>query len=118
MSNTLKHLVKSVNSMESILLDVQRRFKEQVFNFILIMQDGVGYVGFNDESGFPLFKDYHNDLVEDIVAVKVNKQTLYLCTDAEEIDSERGWFEAKSWGDCDIQDIYACVKGVWEQMND
>lgn len=118
MSNTLKHLVKSVNSMESILIDVQRRFKEQVFNFILIMQDGVGYVGFNDESGFPSFKDYHNECAEDIVAVKVNKQRLYLCTDAEEIDNEAGWFEAKEWGEYDIQDIFACVKGVWEQSND
>jgi hypothetical protein len=118
MSNTLKYFVKSINSTEGVLLDVQRRFKEQVFNFILIMQDGVGYVGFNDESGFPLLKDYHNESNENIVAVKVNKQTLYLCTDAEEIDNETGWFEARDWVDYDIQDIFTCVKSVWEQSKD
>ena len=122
MNKTLNLFVESVQATEYILLDVQRKFREQVYNLISIMQEGVGYVAFNDETSFPMFKDYNNDMTEEIVAVKVKYDdghpTLLICTDAEQIEESEGWLVARVWGDCDIQDIFACVKGVWEQSND
>ena len=123
MSKTLNYLVDAVQATEYILLDVQRKFRKQVFDLVSVMQEGVGYVAFNDESGFPLFTDYATDEREELIAVKVkydtdHSATLLGCTDADEIDSSEGWFVVRVWGDCDIQDIFSCVKGVWEQSND
>lgn len=119
----LNYLVEAVQATEFILLDVQHKFRKQVYNLISTMQEGVGYVAFNDESGFPRFTDYNSDDTYDIVAVKVkydtdHSATLLVCTDAEQIEDSEGWFVARVWGDCDIQDIFACVKGVWEQSNE
>lgn len=122
MSKTLNYLVESVQATEYILLDVQHKFRKQVYNLISVMQEGVGYVAFNDETSFPTFRDYNSDDIEKIVAVKVkydtdNSATLLICIDAEQIEESEGWFVANVWGDCDIQDIFNCVKGAWELSN-
>jgi hypothetical protein len=70
------------------------------------------------------FRAAHLDIHADtsIVAVKVkydtdNSATLLICIDAEQIEESEGWFVANVWGDCDIQDIFNCVKGAWELSN-
>ena len=123
MSKTLNYLVEAVQATEYTLLDVQRKFRRQVYDLISVLQEGVGYVAFNDETSFPRFTDYNSDETYDIVAVKVkydtdHSATLLVCIDAEQIEESEGWFVARVWGDCDIQDIFDCVKGVWEKSNE
>ena len=67
----LKTFVDSTQNLEYILLDVKRKFEKQVTNLIKIMQDGVGYVAFNEDSGFAEFHDYSLDETRQIMAVRL-----------------------------------------------
>ena len=82
-NNTLSVLVDATQSLEYIVFDVNRRFSQQVKTLIKVMQEGVGYIAFNDESGFPEFHDYSLDYTNQIMAVRYNedKELIEIMTD-------------------------------------
>lgn len=53
MDRLVKMQFESTQTLEHIQLDINRRFRNSVIDLIEVMQEGVGYVAFNDESGFP-----------------------------------------------------------------
>ena len=53
MDRLVKNQLANTQTLESIKHDIERRFKYSVIDLIELMQEGVGYVAFNKESGFP-----------------------------------------------------------------
>lgn len=66
MNKLLKNQLDNTQTLELIQLNITRKFRDAVIELIDIMQDGIGYVAFNDESGFPSY-----DYAKDIFAVRV-----------------------------------------------
>lgn len=92
MDRLIKNQLASTLNLEYIKLDVERRFKNSVIELIELMQEGVGYVAFNDESGFPTVS--LTDGEYNIIGVKVknkdNIKLLFVYTDkynAEYLDN-------------------------------
>lgn len=120
MEKILKSLVDATQATEYILFDVERKFKQQVFALISVMQEGVGYVAFNDESGFPDFYDYTIDEHCNILAVKIKTdedghKSLMLMIDGtylENITNDKGWIYANSWGSYSDNEIFASLKAI------
>jgi hypothetical protein len=119
----LNSLVEATQAMEYIFFDVERKFTKQVLNLISVMQDGVGYVAFNDESGFPNFHDYTTDEHCNIFAIKVvtdenEHHSLKILIDSsylEDITNDDGWVSANSWGSYSVSEIFSCLKDIMFQ---
>ena len=101
MNKLLKNQLKNTQTLEYIKIDVERKFKTSVIELIELMQEGVGYVAFNDESGFPeinLWGETYNVLG---VMVRFDRENDYkmLCVyiDDKEIDN---------MPNCQITDTY------------
>lgn len=120
MDKTLKCFVDAMQSTESIMFEMERLFKRQVLDLISVMQEGVGYVAFNEESGFPDFHDYHTDEHCNIFAVKVvtdddRHHSLMFITDEyylEDLTDSEGWFYANSWGSFSDVEIFNALKAL------
>lgn len=66
MNKLLKNQLENTQTLEFIQMNITRKFRNAVVELIDIMQDGVGYVAFNDKSGLPSYDD-----TTDIFAVRV-----------------------------------------------
>lgn len=101
MDRLIKNQLTNTQTLEHIKMDVERRFKKSVIELIELMQEGVGYVAFNDESGFPeidLWGETYNVLG---VMVKLDRENehkmLCIYIDDKEIDN---------MSNCEITDTY------------
>lgn len=121
--DTLKVFVDATQNLEYILLDAQRKFEKQVTTLIKIMQEGVGYVAFNDESGFAEFHDFCIDEIQQIMAVRVVNDNdvdfIEIMTD-DNFDEEfkDGWFKYYHYGRFDMGCLFDCLKTIVEQTNE
>lgn len=99
MDRLIKNQLASTQTLEYIKMDIERRFKNSVIELIELMQEGVGYVAFNDESGFPtvsLADDIYN-VVGVMVKNKNDIKSLYIYTNKDDIENldnleSDGWF--------------------------
>lgn len=119
-NKVLKLLVDTTQEMEYLALDANRRFNASVKNLIEVMQDGVGYVAFDEESGFPLFQDTTIDETRQIMAVRVhfpedNYPRIEIMTD-DNFDETfgDGWYNPILYGDYNIHDLLDCLKAKIE----
>lgn len=119
-NKTLKLLVDTTQGMEYLALDANRRFNASVKNLIEIMQDGVGYVAFDEDSSFPLFHDKTIDETRQIMAVRVhfpedNYSRIEIMTD-DNFDETfgDGWYNPILYGDYDIHNLFDCLKAKIE----
>lgn len=99
MDRLIKNQLASTQTLEYIKMDIERKFRSSVIELIELMQEGVGYVAFNDESDFPtvsLADDIYN-VVGVMVKNKNDIKSLYVYTDKENIEKmdnleSDGWF--------------------------
>ena len=111
-NKVLKMLVDTTQEMEYLALEANRKFKSSVKNLIEVMQDGVGYVTFDEESGFPLFHDTTIDETRQIMAVRVHfPERIEIMTD-DNFDETfgDGWFNPILYGDYDMHELFDCLK--------
>ena len=114
-NNTLSLLVDATQSLEYIVFDVNRRFSQQVKTLIKVMQEYVGYIAFNDESGFPEFHDYSLDHTNQIMAIRYNedKELIEIMTDDNFDETfEDGWFNPIIYGTYDDHNLFDSLKSV------
>jgi hypothetical protein len=135
-------LYQSANDFSNAMYSAERKMKEYALKYIFEVQCGQGstdgFIAFNEESGFPQFRDHSDDMWRHIFGVRVkatlNKDNeydyeLYIYTDdnsAEDMDNNidgtwsDGWFNKTFlYGDfhwCELIDIVH----DWEQnvLND
>lgn len=99
MDRLIKNQLASTQTLEYIKMDIERKFRSSVIELIELMQEGVGYVAFNDESSFPtvsLADDIYN-VIGVMVKIKNDIKSLYVYTDKENIENldnleSDGWF--------------------------
>ena len=120
MEKILSHLVDATQATEYIMFDVEHKFHQQVLSVISVMQEGVGYVAFNDESGFPTFFDSTIDEQRNIWAVKANTDedghhSLMVIIDdynLEDIANSESWIYANAWGSYSDSEIFNSLKSI------
>ena len=118
-TETLKSFVDATQNLEYILLDAQRKFEKQVTTLIKIMQEGVGYVAFNDDSGYVAFYDFCIDETRQIMAVRVITEDgidrIEIMTD-DNFDEEfkDGWFKYHHYGRLDMGCLFDALKNNLE----
>lgn len=119
-NKVLKMLADTTQEIEYLALDANRRFNSSVKNLIEVMQDGVGYVAFDDESGFPLFHDTTIDETRQIMAVRVHFSEdkyphIEIMTD-DNFDETfgDGWYNPILYGDYSMHELFDCLKAKIE----
>ena len=69
-------LYQSANDFSNAMYSAERKMKEYAIKYIFEVQGAIdGFIAFNDESGFPLFRDHSDDMWRNIFGVRV-KATL------------------------------------------
>ena len=98
MDKLIKNQLASTRALVYIKMDIERMLRKSVIELIELMQEGVGYVAFNDESGFPtvsLAVDIYN-VIGVMVKNENDNKSLYVYTDKENIKNldnlDKGWF--------------------------
>ena len=117
MDRLIKNQLASTQTLEHIKMEIERRFKNSVIELIELMQDGVGYVAFNDESGFPtvsLADDIYN-VIGVMVKNKNDNKSLYIYTEKDDIEKmdnleNDGWF---CWTfNMNYSDLFDCLISI------
>lgn len=111
MEKALNALVNATQTLEYIVLDVNIKFKHQIFSLIEFMQKDKGYVAFDeDKCDLTDFTDYNTKEISSIWGVKIVDKQIMLNTDSEELDNEDKWFNASFYGDYDIHCLFESLK--------
>lgn len=117
MDRLIKNQLASTQTLEYIKMDIERRFRTSVINLVELMQEGVGYVAFNDESGFPtvsLADDICN-VIGVMVKNKNDVKSLYIYTVKDNIENldnleSDGWF---SWTfNMNYSELFDCLFSI------
>lgn len=115
MNKLLKNQLKNTQTLEYIKMDIERRFRQAVIDLVEIMQEGVGYVAFNDESGFPVISLW-DDKEENVIGVRVkNENELYIYTDRYNADNigdlnNSGWFSYTY--NINYSELFECLTSI------
>ena len=131
-------LYKSANDFSNAMYSAERKMKMYALKYIFEVQGAIdGFIAFNEEVGFPQFRDYSDDLWRNIFGVRVKATLnedneydykLYIYTDdnsAEDMDNNAdgtwsdGWFEPFHYGEFRWWDLIENVR-EWEtnMLND
>jgi len=131
-------LYKSANDFSKAMYSAERKMKNFARKYIFEVQGAIdGFIAFNEEVGFPQFRDYSDDLWRTIFGVRVKATlnedneydyTLYIYTDdnsAEDMENNAdgtwsdGWFDPFFYGDLDWCGLIENVR-EWEKnmLND
>ena len=94
MNKLLKNQLENTQTLEHIVMDVKRKFNRAVIDLVEIMQEGVGYVAFNDMSGFPELK-----------VLSQQYEVLGIMVRIEDNDTKRLYFYAN---DQDVETMTEC----------
>ena len=114
-------LYQSANDFSAAMYSAERKMKEYAIKYIFEVQGAIdGFIAFNEEVGFPLFRDHSDDMWRNIFGVRVKATLnedneydykLYIYTDdnsAEDMDNNAdGWFNPYYYEDfhwCDLID--------------
>ena len=118
MNKLLKIQLENTQTLESIVMDVKRRFKQAVIDLVEIMQEGVGYVAFNDISGFPEIRVFGQQYEVFGVMVRMdndikrlyfyaNDQDVETMTECKITNTYDGWFN-HPFG-VDFNELFDCL---------
>ena len=130
-------LYKTATEYSSAMYSAERKMKEYALKYIFEVQCGQGstdgFIAFNEESGFPQFRDYSDDLWRTIFGVRVKATLnedneydykLFIYTDdnsAEDMDNNidgtwsEGWFSPYHYGELDWRNLIDIVRD-WENI--
>ena len=121
MDRLIKNQLANTQTLVSIKYDIERRFKYSVIDLIELMQEGVGYVAFNKESGFPEIKFWGETYDVLGVMVRLNKESenkmLCVYINDKEIDKMSnckitdtygGWFII-TYHSIDYNELFDCL---------
>jgi hypothetical protein len=123
-----KELLKTLHEVaETFLVEslaMERKMKEYIKKYIYALQGGDNkFLAFNDEIGFPIFRDYSDEMAQTIFGVRVQRKVdvdgsnifvLYIYTDCNSIDDmdnntdgtwSEGWFIADYYGSFEWTDL-------------
>ena len=126
-------LYQSANDFSVVMYSAERKMKEYAIKYIFEVQGTIdGFIAFNDESGFPSFRDHSDDMWRNIFGVRVKATLnedneydyeLFIYTDdnsAEDMDNNAdgiwsdGWFNPFHYGDFQWCELIECVRD-WEK---
>ena len=134
-------LYKTATEYSSAMYSAERKMKEYALKYIFEVQCGQGstdgFIAFNEESGFPQFRDHSDDMWRNIFGVRVKATLnedneydykLYIYTDdnsAEDMDNNAdgtwsdGWFNPFHYRDFQWCELIEYVRD-WEKkiLND
>lgn len=131
-------LYKSANDFSNAMYSAERKMKMYALKYIFEVQGGVdNFIAFNEEIGFPQFRDHSDDMWRNIFGVRVKATLhednqcdyeLFIYTDdnsAEDMDNNtdgtwsNGWFKPLLYGDFRWWDLIENVR-EWEKnmLND
>lgn len=126
MDRLVKMQFENTRTLERIQLDINRRFCNSVIELIEVMQEGVGYVAFNDESGFPEITLFGETYEVYGVMVRPDRENEHkmLCvyTNGKEIDdmpkceitdTYGGWFTRTHT--MDYNELFDCLTSIIEK---
>lgn len=124
MNKLLKNQLENTQTLEHIVMDVKRRFNRAVIDLVEIMQEGVGYVAFNDMSGFPELKvlNQQYEILGVMVRIDDDTKRLYLYVNDQDVETMTeckitntydGWFN-KYFG-VDFNDLFDCLTELAKQ---
>lgn len=116
MDRLVKNQLANTKTLKSIKHDIERRFKYSVIDLIELMQEGVGYVAFNKESGFPEIRFWGE--IHNVVGVMIKRENedkrLCVLIDDNMPNCEitkaygDGWF-AVTYHSIDYNELFDCL---------
>ena len=99
-------LYKSANDFSNAMYSAERKMKEYALKYIFEVQGAIdGFIAFNDEVGFPQFRDHSDDMLRNIFGVRV-KATL---NEDNEYDYELFIYT----DDNSAEDMHNNIDGTW-----
>lgn len=105
-------LIANANRLFIVERELNVSLKELI-KMIIFETSGNKAISFNDETGFPLFKDDNSDMLEEIVGVRVNNEVIEFNTDCDDKSedglSPTGWFNPDEYGSYNIHDLFNCL---------
>ncbi len=126
-------LYRSANDFSNAMYSAERKMKEYALKYIFEVQSDIdSFIAFNEEVGFPQFRDYSDDMWRTIFGVRVKvtlnedneyDYTLYIYTDdnsAEDMENNadgtwsNGWFNPSHYGEFRWWDLIENVR-EWEK---
>lgn len=124
MNKLLKNQLENTQTLEHIVMDVKRKFNRAVIDLVEIMQEGVGYVAFNDMSGFPEFKvlNQQYEILGVMVRIDDDTKRLYLYVNDQDVETMTeckitntydGWFN-QLFG-VDFNELFDCLTELAKQ---
>lgn len=114
MEKSVKNLIECTQDVYSMYLSTKRYLHNNILKVIEVLQEGVGYVDFNDESGLP---DYHHNILDGyshIYAVRVVDEKGYKQMEFMIEDNYNGDMDNDTWikvydFQIDICEIFSCI---------
>lgn len=126
-TKTQRDYIYSVaEQFQMMMLDTQRRMKNALYDYIEVLQEGVGYVAF-DEDYCPTFEDSTNGETLHIFGVRIIKEEdgfrkLQMYTDDFSYDKMgdalSGWFNAYHYGTFDEGELLNYLKELDDKNNE
>lgn len=120
------YIFNVAEQFQMMMLDAQRRMKNALYDYIEVLQEGVGYVAF-DEDYCPTFEDCTNGNAQHIFGVRIIKEEdgfrkLQIYTDDypyEKMgDALSGWFNAYHYGTFDEGELLNYLKELDDKNNE
>jgi hypothetical protein len=120
------YIYNVTESFQMMMLDAQRRMKNALYDYIEVLQEGIGYVAF-DEDYCPTFEDCTNGNAQYIFGVRIIKEEdgfrkLQVYTDDFPYDKMgdalSGWFNAYHYGTFDEGELLNYLKELDDKNNE
>lgn len=113
-----KKMFLATQDLKYLAISAYSKFENSLNELIEFMQDDLGYVAFNDESGYPKYDDYRTDSPRKIVAIKIAlteegyTRVRIILKDDFDGDFNNGWINPIYHGKYDIYDLFNCLKAI------
>lgn len=120
------YIYNVAEQFQMMMLDAQRKMRNALYDYIEVLQEGVGYVAF-DKDYCPLFTDCTTNETQFIFGVRIIKEEngyreLQMYTDDFPYDKMgdalSGWFNAYHYGTFDEGELLNCLKEFDDKNNE
>ena len=120
------YIYNVAEQFQMMMLDAQRRMKNALYDYIEVLQEGIGYVAF-DEDYCPTFTDSTNGETQHIFGVRIIKdkdgfRQLRMYTDDYPYDKMgdalSGWFNPNMYGTFDEVELLNYLKDLDDKNNE
>lgn len=120
------YIYNVAEQFQMMMLDAQRRMRNALYDYIEVLQEGIGYVAF-DEDFCPTFTDSTNGETQPIFGVRIikdeeNHRILRMYTDDYPYDKMgdalSGWFNPTFYGTFDEGELLNYLKELDDKNNE